>query len=166
MTINNELIEMFELSKSMEGFDNAYGILNDSNSTALERAAATVALLSASVDAIEKYDKTGALKFLGHSLGGFAFATAVAELVEDHKDGTATWDDYISTIGTISYAIPLPHTKILGAILTSYSLANDFGEYLAKELYSLKNILENVQKDFNIITNWKELSETQFRNFK
>ncbi len=133
MSINNELIEMFELSKSMEGFDNAYGILNDSNSTALERAAATVALLSASVDTVEKYDKTGALKFLGHSLGGFAFATAIAELVEDHKDGTATWDDYISTIGTISYAIPLPHTKILGAILTSYSLANDFGEYLAKE---------------------------------
>lgn len=40
------------------------------------------------------------------------------------------------------------------------------GEYLAKQLYSLKETLENVQTDFNIIETWKELSETTFRDYR
>ena len=70
---------------------------------------------------------------LGRIFGGYAFATALANILEDFDQGEFEFSNAVALIGTAASLIPGPHTAVIAPLMALYPVASDFGEYLANE---------------------------------
>ena len=127
-----EFIDALMLANSTKSFDDKVGIFKSPQSTDLEKFAAYAAMASSVIETVTK-EKSDVGLVLGRMIGTVAFTTALAEILEDFKQGEIELGNAIALVGTAASLVPGPHTAALVPLMALYPLADDFGEYLAEK---------------------------------
>ena len=127
-----EFIDALMLANSTKSFDDNVGIFKSPQSTDLEKLSAYAAMASSVIETFTK-EKSEVGSVLGRMIGTVAFTTALAEILEDFKQGEIELGNAIALVGTAASLVPGPHTAALVPLMALYPLADDFGEYLAEK---------------------------------
>lgn len=129
VTPREEFINLFNTSKDIYNSEKAMEVIEERerhNETDIIAAALTI-----TNTIISKIPNEVTQSILGGRFSLAAIPVAIADLADSYHKGESSITDYLAALGASISLIP--GAQWLGAILTAYPIAEDYGEYLGRQ---------------------------------
>ncbi|RRC96644.1 calcium-binding protein, partial [Amphritea balenae] len=133
--VREEFLDAWKKATDVKSVNEAKAILDNPQSfEPLEviKAAVTVAdAIASNIPADMNTTKGLVTKAVGSVTGSLSLALNVADIADKYQSGKAKWTDVAGIIGSLMLRVP--GLQVVGAILSAYPLADEFGQWLGKE---------------------------------